>query len=134
MGPKSKSPSKSAQVTKNKSMEEIQEEMLAKLTLLTEKISELEATIKATSTENVVLRNQLAHQADEIAHLKDCLNEREQYARSWSMRVLNIQLPPGQESNTPAVMNAVYQQLLLPILEGARESKREQGDLGISHM
>ena len=76
MGPKSKSPSKSAQVTKNKSMEEIQEEMLAKLTLLTEKISELEATIKATSTENVVLRNQLAHQADEIAHLKDCLNER----------------------------------------------------------
>ena len=127
MGPKSKSPSKSAQVTKNKSMEEIQEEMLAKLTLLTEKISELEATIKATSTENVVLRNQLAHQADEIAHLKDCLNEREQYARSWSMRVLNIQLPPGQESNTSAVMNAVYQQLLLPILEGARESKEISG-------
>ena len=122
MGPKSKSPSKSAQVTKNKSMEEIREEMLAKLTLLTEKISELEATIKATSTEN-----QLAHQADEIAHLKDCLNEREQYARSWSMRVLNIQLPPGQESNTPAVMNAVYQQLLLPILEGARESKEISG-------
>ena len=52
MGPKSKSPSKAAQSAKAKSMEEIQEEMLAKLTLLTEKISELEATLKTTSCEN----------------------------------------------------------------------------------
>ena len=123
MGPKSKSPSKAAQSAKAKSMEEIQEEMLAKLTLLTEKISELEATLKTTSCENAKLRELLATQADEIAHLKDNLNEREQYARSWSMRILNIQLPPGSESNTMTVMESVYQQLLLPILEGARASK-----------
>ena len=123
MGPKSKSPSKTA---KTKSMEEMQEEMLSKLSILTEKISELEATLKATANENEKLHNLLAKQADEIAHLKDSLNEREQYARSWSMRVLNIQIPPGSESNTPAVMTAVYRQLLLPILEGAVESNEIQ--------
>ena len=76
MGPKSKSPSKTA---KTKSMEEMQEEMLSKLSILTEKISELEATLKATANENEKLHNLLAKQADEIAHLKDSLNEREQY-------------------------------------------------------
>ena len=114
MGPKSKSPSKTAKTSSAKSMEELQEEMLAKLSILTDKISELEATLKATASENEKLHQQLASQADEIAHLRDSLNEREQYARSWSMRVLNIQIPPGKESNTPAVMEAVYQQLLLP--------------------
>ena len=123
MGPKSKSPSKTAKTSSAKSMEELQEEMLAKLSILTDKISELEATLKATAIENEKLHQQLASQADEIAHLRDSLNEREQYARSWSMRVLNIQIPPGKESNTPAVMEAVYQQLLLPILKGAVESK-----------
>ena len=126
MGPKSKSPSKTAKTSSAKSMEEMQEEMLAKLSILTDKISELEATLKATASENEKLHQQLASQADEIAHLRDSLNEREQYARSWSMRVLNIQIPPGQESNTPAVMGAVYQQLLLPILKGAVESKEIQ--------
>ena len=52
MGPKSKSPSKTAKTSSAKSMEEMQEEMLAKLSILTDKISELEATLKATASEN----------------------------------------------------------------------------------
>ena len=104
-------------------MEEMQEEMLHKLTLLTDKITDLEASLKSMSSENTILKTQLANQAVEIALLKDNLNEREQYARSWSMRVLNISIPPGEESSTPAVMEAVYNQLLLPILEGAIVSK-----------
>ena len=39
------------------------------------------------------------------------------------MRVLNIGLPQGQETNTRAAMEAVYTGLLLPILEGARACK-----------
>ena len=119
---KGKSPGR-AQAAKTKSMEEIQEEMLSKLTILTEKVTEMEASLRAANSENEKLRTTLTNQADEIAQLKDSLNESEQYARSWSMRILNIQLQPGSESDTQLVMDTIYQQLLLPILEGAKESK-----------
>ena len=62
---------------KAKSMEEIQEEVLSKLTLLTEKVTEMEIALRASNSENEKLRTTLANQADEIAHLKDSLNERE---------------------------------------------------------
>ena len=96
---KGKSPGR-AQAAKTKSMEEIQEEMLSKLTILTEKVTEMEASLRAANSENEKLRTTLTNQADEIAQLKDSLNESEQYARSWSMRILNIQLQPGSESDT----------------------------------
>ena len=121
MPPKNKaSPSKGP---KAKSMEEIQEEMLEKINLLTEKLSSLESALLEAVSNNNKLKATVASQADEICHLKDCLNEREQYARSWSVRVLNIPLPAGQESNTRVVMDTVYQRLLLPILEGARKER-----------
>ena len=73
---KGKSPGRS-QAPKAKSMEEIQEEVLSKLTLLTEKVTEMEIALRASNSENEKLRTTLANQADEIAHLKDSLNERE---------------------------------------------------------
>ena len=39
------------------------------------------------------------------------------------MRILNIHLQPGKESKTQLVMDTIYQQLLLPILEGAKASE-----------
>ena len=39
------------------------------------------------------------------------------------MRILNIHLQPGKESDTQLVMDTIYQQLLLPILEGAKASE-----------
>ena len=122
MGRTAKSPNNRASKT-SKSMEELQEEMLDKLNILTEKIEDMEAALKTVSSENKKLRETVRNQEEEIMHLKDCLNERETYARSWSMRVLNIQLPQGQETNTRAVMEAVYSKLLLPILEGAKACK-----------
>ena len=104
-------------------MEELQEETLEKLNLLTEKFEMLEGAFRKVSSENVYLKETINKQADEISHLKDCHNEREQNARSWSIRVLNLPLPPGQESNTRVVMNSLYQRLLLPILEGAKEAQ-----------
>ena len=61
-----------------------------------------------------------AEQAGELAKLRNSLNEREQYARSWSMRILNIPVHKDQETDTRYVMQAVYDNLLLPILEGAK--------------
>ena len=114
MAPKSKS---------GKSTEEMFEEMMERMNLLTETVEEMKAALKAVTTENVSLKKTIDHQADEIAYLKNSNNDREQYARSWSMRVLNITLPRGQESNTRAIMETVYESLLLPILEGALEAK-----------
>lgn len=104
-------------------MEEIQEEMLDKINGLTEKLANLESTLKEAISSNIKLKATVDSQAEEINYLRDCLNEREQYARSWSIRVLNLPLPPGQESNTRVVMNSLYQRLLLPILEGAKEAQ-----------
>ena len=39
------------------------------------------------------------------------------------MQILNIHLQPGKESDTQLVMDTIYQQLLLPILEGAKASE-----------
>ncbi len=48
---KGKSPGRS-QAPKAKSMEEIQEEVLSKLTLLTEKVTEMEIALRASNSEN----------------------------------------------------------------------------------
>jgi hypothetical protein len=107
----------------SKSMEDLQIEMNEKLSALVEEIQSLTATIKAVKRENEGLKVQLNNQADEIAHLKNELNERELYSRSWSVRFLNIQLPPGQETDTRVVMDALYRQIIKPILEGALAKK-----------
>jgi hypothetical protein len=104
-------------------MEEKQEEMLEKLTFLTTKILDMEEAMKAISKENGALKTTVKNQEDQIASLKDELNSREQYARSWSARILNIQLEPGRETDTRYVMDTVYKKLLLPILEGAKGTK-----------
>ena len=104
-------------------MEEIQEEMLAKLNFLTDKLVDMETAMKEAARDNKRLQTTVDNQACEIAYLKDCLNKREQYARSWSMLILNIPLPAGQKSNTKVVMDTIYDKLMIPILEGAIAEK-----------
>ena len=101
-------------------MEDIQQEMSDKLSYLTSKFETLETTLAAMTRERESLRDQVRNQAAEIADLRDCLNEREQYARSWSMRILNLNVPPERETDTRLVMQVLYDSLILPILEGAR--------------
>jgi hypothetical protein len=107
----------------NKNVEELLKETIHKLNVLTDKVTDLETSLKAAAAENTSLKATVAKQDDEIASLKDALNSREQHARSWSVRLLNIQLPPGQESNNKVVMDTVYNNVLLPILEGAKQQK-----------
>ena len=126
MTPKKKQPKESTKTTH--SMEEMQIEMNAKLTALMAKFEAVEASLAAVIKDNIKLKETVAGQAVEIAELRNSLNERERYARNWSLRALNIPVPKESESDTRVVMKAVYDNLLHPILEGARA----RGD--ISHV
>ena len=94
--------------------------MNAKLSALMEKFELLEASLIAVTREKETLKATVAEQACELADLRNSLNEREQYARSWSMRILNVPVHKDSESDTRYVMQTVYELLILPILEGAK--------------
>jgi hypothetical protein len=103
-------------------MERLQAEMNSKLTALVEEVRSLSGALKQVKDENVQLKQTLENQADEIADLRNELNERELHARSWSIRVVNLPLPEGRETDNRVVMETVYKELVVPILEGARAS------------
>ena len=94
--------------------------MNTKLSSLIEKFELLEASLISVTREKEALKVTVAEQAVEIAELRNSLNEREQYARSWSMRILNILVHKDHETDTRRVMQSVYDNLIQPILEGAR--------------
>ena len=94
-------PKKNGESTKTTfTMEEMQSEMNAKLTALIEKFELLEASLVAVTREKEALKVTVSEQANELAELRNSLNEREQYARSWSMRILNIPVHKDHESDT----------------------------------
>jgi hypothetical protein len=101
-------------------MEVLQEEMNEKLSSLMEKVNSLSDTLRSVKRENEQLKVTVQNQADEIADLRNVINDRELHARSWSIRALNIPIPVEQESNNGAVMEIVYKELIAPILEGAK--------------
>ena len=98
----------------------MQSEMNIKLSALMVKFEALEASLLSVTKEKEILRCTVAEQAEELAELRNSLNEREQYARNWSMRILNVPIPKESEADTRFVMTTVYDMLLFPILEGAR--------------
>lgn len=109
MGPKNKS-----------ATEEFQQELLDRIANLSEKLDTMDSRLIALTTEKDMLKNTVQEQAKEIASLRNGLNEREQYARNWSMRCLNIPIPVHSETDTRFVMHCLYDTLLHPILEGAK--------------
>jgi hypothetical protein len=113
MGPKAKP-------TEPKSMEDLQREMNEKLNDLMEEVKSLANTIRTVRKENEELKHRVTCQEEVIADLKNQLNDKELYARSWSVRFLNINLPAGKETDNRSVMDALYTQLLHPILLGAQ--------------
>ena len=96
--------------------------MSEKLSCLMEKMENMEKLLTTTQAENLKLGEVVKNQAEEIIYLKDRINDREQYARSWSIRCLNIPLDKERESDTRYVMQQVYDVLLKPILNGAVEN------------
>ena len=119
MTPKAKKSLKESTKTTH-TIEEMQIEMNTKLSALMEKFEALEASLLAVTKEKEILRSTVTEQAEELAELRNSLNDREQYARNWSMRILNIPIPQQSEADTRFVMTTVYETLIYPILEGAR--------------
>jgi hypothetical protein len=107
-------------------MERLQAEMNSKLSALVEEVRSLSGALKQVKDENEQLKQKVENQADEIADLRNELNERELHARSWSIRVVNLPLPEGRETDNRVVMETVYKELVVPILEGARASGEVQ--------
>jgi hypothetical protein len=121
MGPKKNTNNTGSSDTSAKSMELLQEEMNRKLSTLMEEVRSLAENLKTTRKENEQLKERVSQQADEIAELRNDINERELHARSWSIRVNNITIGAGKETNNREVMLAIYNELVVPILTGAVE-------------
>jgi predicted nuclease with TOPRIM domain len=102
-------------------MEALQAEMNEKLTALVAEIRTLSKNLKAVKRENDKLKETVMQQADEIAELWNEINDRELHARSWSIRINNLPVPQGQETNNKEVVSVVYNELVAPILAGAKE-------------
>jgi hypothetical protein len=102
-------------------MATLQAEMNRKLSKLMDDFKNISDELKACRKDNQQLKEKISQQADEIAELRNDINERELHARSWSICVNNITIEPGKETNNREVMLAVYNQLVVPILTGAVE-------------
>jgi peptidoglycan hydrolase CwlO-like protein len=80
-------------------MEALQAEMNEKLSALVEEVRNISESLKAVKRENSKLKETVNQQADEIAELRNEINDRELHARSWSIRVNNIPVPQDQETD-----------------------------------
>jgi hypothetical protein len=86
-------------------------------------LNDLKAENKQLKQEAAVTESKLADMNERNNQLENRLNNLEQHHRGWSARVLNIRLTPEEESDNTKVADAVYNRVLLPILQGARERK-----------
>lgn len=88
----------------------------------TTKFEKLEGILAATKLENSELKKTLCDRDREISKLSEKLNTLEQYGRSWSVRILNLPIPSDLSEDNFAVMQAVFDSVLYPILQGAVET------------
>ena len=90
--------------------------ILAKLTALETlpaKVAALEKLLSDSNAQNLALQKQIAEKDKAIAELTAKTNSVEQYNRSWSVRLNNIQLPDGDRTYT--VMQTVFDKALRPM-------------------
>jgi hypothetical protein len=83
------------------------------------KLNKLESLITDLSNENKQLRKEIEGRDSTIYQLQNKLNHLEQHHRGWSIRVHNLQLQAGTESDPRKVMETVHAKLITPILSGA---------------
>jgi hypothetical protein len=105
------------------------EEINAKLDMLCgtiKKIEDIDVTVKALKEsvnhlvqENVSLRAELGTRDVKIQQLTDQVNRLDQASLSSSLRILGL---PVSTSSTPAqIFDAVYNEILIPVLEAAKQ-------------
>jgi hypothetical protein len=98
-------------------------EKLEALESLPGKIASLEKLLHESNAKTAALQAEIVTKDKIILDLRTKANSLEQYNRKWSIRLNNVQLPHGDDTDTDTVMKTIYQKALLPILEGALSSK-----------
>lgn len=101
-------------------IEELKEDFKTRFDAQEARFLELRSLLTGVQAENTAFRSALEEKEREIQGLRKKTNDNEQYARSWSIRILDLAVPDGQNSSDPdVVMRLVFKQVLLPIFEGA---------------
>jgi FtsZ-binding cell division protein ZapB len=102
---------------------------LTKVEAIEAKVNTLEVLLKSLAAENKELRAELKAKNDQLADMQKTVNNQEtrinhldQHHRSWGARVLNVPLSQEEEHDPGAVINKVYDLVLLPILKGAKNA------------
>jgi hypothetical protein len=95
------------------------EELTKIVTGYTSRFDKLEKMWSETQQENKALRVALQEKERELVNIRERMNDQEQYHRSWSIRVLNLQIPQADATDPTKVMQALYNKILMPIFQGA---------------
>ena len=123
MAPSGRTSKSAAAIAEIPDMNTQLELILAKLTALETlpaKVTALEKLLSDSNAQNLALKKQIAEKDKAIAELTAKTNSLEQYNRSWSVRLNNIQLPDSDKTDTYTVMHTAFEKALRPIFEGAK--------------
>jgi hypothetical protein len=93
-----------------------------KVDLLGEQLTNIEESMKSIAAENTIIRQQLTSTQTTLHTVQNTQNNIEQYNRSWSVRIMGLQLSQDEEENPFALVKSVYNRVFLPILTGAMNS------------
>jgi hypothetical protein len=94
-------------------------ELNANIKSYAERLDRIENILAITRQENADLKTAMSAKDSQILKLKEKLNDQEQYARGWSIRILNLKIPKNDATDPEKVMLHVYNKVLEPILQGA---------------
>jgi hypothetical protein len=102
----------------NNNMEAINRR-LDKVDLLGEQLNNIEESMRNISTEHANFKSTLASNQVTISNIQASQVTMDQYNRSWSVRIMELQLSAEDESNPFRLVETVYNKVFLPILSGA---------------
>jgi hypothetical protein len=104
---------------------------LAKIEIIETKVSSMEVLLKDLKQENKSLKAELALKEKQLSDMQSAINQQgvrlnhmDQHHRNWSARVLNVPLTEEEEQDADAVVQKVYNLVLLPILNGAKNARQ----------
>jgi len=92
---------------------------LDKVDLLGEQLNNIEESMRTISTEHAVFKTTLANNQSTISSIQANQVSMDQYNRSWSVRIMELQLTTEEEANPFRLVETVYNKVFLPILAGA---------------
>jgi hypothetical protein len=90
-----------------------------KVDLLGEQLNNIEDSMRNFAAENSTIKATLASNQASISNIQASQVHMDQYNRSWSVRIMSLQLTPEDEANPFRLVETVYNKVFLPILSGA---------------